>query len=203
MWLRATSTAQSAVGESATNVPTESGDADTTVSSSDGNTLTNLGAAQVAKTTCDVRDFQTKAFAKVKGFRGDEKAWPDWRYKFRVEASRCFRQAAAILDWAEDRYDQPISESDIQQVAAKENWADIASFNMQLHGDPVSLMRNTKTEAGLDAWRWLIHKCDPRNPLRNIQLLETLLAPTQVGDADVVANMERLRARAASGSPEI
>ena len=92
-------------------------------------TLTNLGAAQFAKTTYDARDFQTKAFSKMKGFNGDEKAWPDWRYKFRVEASRCFRQAAAILDWAEDRYDQPISESDIQQVAARENWADMANFN--------------------------------------------------------------------------
>ena len=59
-------------------------------------TLTNLGAAHVAKTTYDARDFQTKAFSKMKGFKGDEKAWPDWRYKFRVEASRCFRQAAAI-----------------------------------------------------------------------------------------------------------
>ena len=36
-----------------------------------------------------------------------------------VEASRCFRQTAAILDCAEDRYDQPISESDIEQVAAR------------------------------------------------------------------------------------
>ena len=119
-------------------------------------TLTNLGAAQIAKATCDARDFQTKAFSKMKGFKGDEKAWPDWRYKFRVEASRCFRQAAAIVDWAEDRYDQPISESDIQQVAARENWVDMTIFNMQLHGDLVSLMeeytegfeivRNTKTE---------------------------------------------------------
>ena len=51
---------------------------------------------------------------------------------------------------------------------------------MQLHGDLVSLMvertegfeivRNTKTEVGLDAWRRLNHKYDPRNPLRNIQL---------------------------------
>ena len=57
-------------------------------------TLTNLGAAQVAK-TYDARDFQTKTFSKMKGFKGDEKAWPDWRYKFRVEASRYFRQAAA------------------------------------------------------------------------------------------------------------
>ena len=139
----------------------------------------------------------------MKGFKGDEKAWPDWRYKFRVEASRCFRQAAAIVDWAEDRHDQPISESDIQQVAAKENWVDIANFNMQFHGDQVSLMeertegfeivRNTKTEVGLDAWRRLNHKYDPRNPLQNIQLLEKLLAPTQVGYSDVAASMDRLK----------
>ena len=56
-------------------------------------TLTNLGAAQLAKTTYDARDVQTNAFAKMKGFKGDEKAWPDWRYKFRVEASTCFRQS--------------------------------------------------------------------------------------------------------------
>ena len=54
------------------------------------------------------RDCQTKAFSKIKGFKGDEKAWPDWRYKFRVEASRCFRQAGAVLDSAEDRHDEPI-----------------------------------------------------------------------------------------------
>ena len=102
-------------------------------------TLTKLGAAQVAKTTCDARDFRTKAFAKMKGFKGDEKAWPDSWYKFRVEASRSFRQAAAILGWAEDLCDQPISESDIQRIAAKENWVDMTNFNMQLHGDMVSL----------------------------------------------------------------
>ena len=37
-------------------------------------TLTNLGAAQLAKTTYDARDVQTKAFAKMIGFKGDEKA---------------------------------------------------------------------------------------------------------------------------------
>ena len=35
---------------------------------------------------------------------------------------------------------QPISESDIQQVGARENWVDMANVNMQLHGDLVSLM---------------------------------------------------------------
>ena len=36
--------------------------------------LTNLGAAQLAKTTYDARDVQTNAFAKMKGFKGDEKS---------------------------------------------------------------------------------------------------------------------------------
>ena len=53
-------------------------------------------------------------------------------------------------------------------------------------------VRDTKTEVGLDAWRRLNRKYDPRNPLRNIQLLEKMLAPTQVGYSDVVASMERL-----------
>ena len=72
---------------------------------------------------------------------------------------------------------------------------------MQLHGDLVSLMeectegfeivRNTKTEVGLDAWRRLNHMYDPRNPLRHVQFLERLFAPTQVAYSDVVASMER------------
>ena len=135
-------------------------------------TLTNLGAVQVAKTTYDARDFETKTFTKMKRFKGDEKGLAG----FRVEASRCFRQAA------EDRYDQWISESDIEQGAAKENWFDMTIFNMQLLCDPV----------GLDARRRLNHKYHPRKSLRTIQLLERLLAPTKVGYADVVASMERL-----------
>ena len=53
-------------------------------------------------------------------------------------------------------------------------------------------MRNTKSKVELDAWRRLNHEYDIRNPLRNIQLLERLLAPSQVGHSDVVASTERL-----------
>ena len=107
-----------------------------------------------------------KSVSKMKDFKGDENAWPDWRYKFRVESSICFHQAAAILDWAGERYDQPISESDIQQVVAtRENWADMANFNMQLHGVLVSLTEecSESIEIVLDACGRLNHKYDPRN----------------------------------------
>ena len=53
-------------------------------------------------------------------------------------------------------------------------------------------VRNTKTEVGLDAWKRLNHKYVLRNPFTNIQLLERLLTPSQVGFSDVVASMERL-----------
>ena len=72
------------------------GNAEATVSAQMG-TITDLGAAQAAS-TYDTRDFQTKAISKMKVFKGDEKAWSDWRDTFRVEASRNFRQAIAILD---------------------------------------------------------------------------------------------------------
>ena len=125
---------------------------------------------------------------------------------FRVEASRCFRQAGAILDWAEDRYDQPVSESDIQQVAARESWADMANFNVQLHGDLVSLMeectegfevvRNTKTEVGLDGWGRLNRKYDPTVVGEVARRRRKLAIQTWL-------QAWRARARVARGSPEI
>ena len=49
---------------------------------------------QQSQAQMETRDFQTNALAKKKkGFKADEKAWPDWRYKFRVEASRSFRSS--------------------------------------------------------------------------------------------------------------
>ena len=134
----------------------------------------------VAKMTS--RGFQTKASSKMKGFKGDEKAWPDWQYKFRVEAARSFRQAAAILDWADDMYDQPISESDIQRVTAKENWVDMEISTCDL----VSLMKSALKGLKLCTSTILV------THLRNIQMLAKLLAPTQFGYQDVVASMERL-----------
>ena len=67
----------------------------------------------------DAHDFQTKAFSKMKRERSDETAWSRWVYKFRIEAAGCFRQVAAILDWAENRHDQSISESDIRQITVQ------------------------------------------------------------------------------------
>ena len=108
-------------------------------------------AQHVAKTSYDTRDFLTKAFANFKIFKGDEKAWLDWRNKFRVEASRNFRQAAPILDWAEDMSDEPISESDIQRGCCEGDLGTCSSMMIWfLSWKSFEIVRNTRTEVGLD-----------------------------------------------------
>ena len=163
--------------------------------------LKDLGTVQVAKAAQETRDHHTKAFTKVKPFKGDVNAWADWRYKFRVEASKAFKDAKAILDWAEEQYDKPISSADVATEASRRGFNEMLSLNMQLHGDLVSLMedgtegfeivRNSHEEVGLDAWRRLNHRFDPMNPLRNLQLLEQLIQPPQAKFEDVVAGIEK------------
>ena len=94
--------------------------AETAVSRSDG-IITNLGAALVAETTYDARDLSTTAFFKMKGFKGDEKCGWIGDTSFVLRFRGVSVKQLISLDWAEDRYDQSISESDIQQVIAKEN----------------------------------------------------------------------------------
>ena len=77
-------------------------------------TFIDLGAAQVAKTTYDARDVQTKRSPKWKVPNAMRKLGRIGGTNFCVEVSRCFRHAAAILDWAKDKYDQTIPESDTE-----------------------------------------------------------------------------------------
>ena len=163
--------------------------------------LSDLGTAQMAKAAADSNEKHTKAFSKVKVFKGDALTWADWRYKFRVEASKSFKDAKAILDWVEQHHDHPILAPDVGTAAAHHGWRDMESLSMQLHGDLVALMeegsegfeivRNSSEEVGLDAWRRLNYRFDPTSPLRNLQMLEKLIAPPQVGFGEVVKAVEK------------
>ena len=64
-------------------------------------TAADLGTAQVAKAATESEDHSSKAFAKMKVFKGDVEGWADCQYKFRVEARKLFKDAKAIWDWAD------------------------------------------------------------------------------------------------------
>ena len=58
---------------------------------------------------------QRKAFQDLAKFEG--KDWKEWRYDFRSAAGSAFKDAADILDWAEDKGETPILSSDIKAKA--------------------------------------------------------------------------------------
>ena len=163
--------------------------------------LRDLGTAQVARAAQDSKESHVKAFTKIKPFKGDANQWADWRYKFRAEACKSFKDAKLVLDWAEEHYDKPISASDVSTEAGIHQYADMISMNQQLHSDLVSLMedgtdgfeivRNSAEDVGLDAWRRLNHRFDPMNPLRILQMLRKLLRPSQVGFDQVTQAIEK------------
>ena len=81
--------------------------------------LRDLGTAQVVRAAHEHKETHTKAFTKIKPFKGDAKQWGDWRYKFRAEACKSFKQAREILDWTEQRYDRAISLVDAQRTLSR------------------------------------------------------------------------------------
>ena len=81
-------------------------------------------------------------------------AWSGWVYEFRIEAARCFRQVAA------NRHDQPISDSDIQLLAAQAASKELSekqrltiekSLQSKVHGSgdaPMDVDAPSKTKGG-------------------------------------------------------
>ena len=56
-----------------------------------------------------------KAFQDLANFEG--KHWKEWMYDFRSAAGSPLKDAAEILDWAEDKGEAPIVNSDIKAKA--------------------------------------------------------------------------------------
>ena len=166
-------------------------------------TLTNLGAAQVSKTTYGARDFQAKAFSKMKGFKGVMRTPGRTGGASSVLKLRgaCIMQLRFWIGLRTDTINR-FPKRTLDQLLRRRTgvtWQiSTCSFTVIWFLSWNSALRVLKICA-LPKLKWdlmrgnlLSHKFDPRNPLRNIQLLEELLAPTQVGYSEVIARMERL-----------
>ena len=169
----AISAAQPAVGESAPSVPTP----ETTVSSSEGTPYHSWHCAGCQDDVWHPR-LPDKGFLQDNRFQRWRESLAGLEVQVLCWSVETFPSSGCDpgLGWGQIR--STVLQTDIQEVASKDNWLDMAIFNTQLHGDLVSLMeertegfeivRNTKAEVGLDAWRRPNHKYDPRSPLRNI-----------------------------------
>ena len=141
----------------------------------------------------------SKAVGKPQPFSGKELDWPGWSFKFSTWLSGQFPEGEEILDWAASLGEEPVTLEKVEEEMQRHRSA--GDLNLQLHAVLVSLttmgtaafdlVKNTKTSLGLDAWRRLVRKFDPNNPVANLRLLRKILRPSQVGHDQLLSAIEQ------------
>ena len=129
---------------------------------------------------------ETKAIQKPSQFSGKESDWAAWSYKLVTWLETQQTGAEFVLEWAASRGSDSIGQEVVDQEVAvtgdleqHENAA--RELNRSLHAILTSLtvsgttafemVKNTKKSLGLELWRKLSRKFDPRNPTTNLKLL--------------------------------
>ena len=128
------------------------------------------------------------AVGKPSAFSGKETEWPAWCYKFITWLSSQYGDAEEVLDWAAMRGSETITQQMIEGILEAHPKA--GEMNQQLHAimtalttsgtDAFSIVKNTPKRMGLDAWRRIVRKFDPNNPVANLRLLKKIMQPPQV-----------------------
>ena len=141
----------------------------------------------------------TKAVKQPAPFSGKEADWPGWSYKFSTWISGQFADGEDVLDWAAGLGEELVTQEKLDEVQARHPGAQ--DINKQLHAVLTSLttmgttafdiVKNTKKNQGLDAWRKLNRKYDPNNPVSNLRLMQKILRPSQVGTDQLLSAIEQ------------
>ena len=130
----------------------------------------------------------TKAVTKPHPFSGKESEWPGWSFKFGTWINGQHQYGQDVLDWAAGLGEQSVTEENLAEETIRHPSA--KALNQMLHSVLVSLtnmgttafdlVKNSKPQLGLDAWRRLSRKFDPNNPVANLRLLRRILQPRPV-----------------------
>ena len=129
----------------------------------------------------------TRAVQKPQSFSGKEADWPGWSFKFGTWISGQYQHGQEVLDWAASLGETAVDETNLAETNAK--YPSAVILNQTLHPVLVSLtnmgttafelVKNTKPQMGLDAWRRLSRKFDLNNPTANLRRLRRILQPRQ------------------------
>ena len=121
-------------------------------------------------------------------FKSDESTFAVWAKKLKNYLGAGYgRDARVMMDWAEARAAQPITDQDLQEqfgdrgslVSRVEEalYSNLSSFT---EGEAFNLASNTPAGKGLEAFRRLCHRFDPRTAGRRTNTIASLMAPAQV-----------------------
>ena len=129
-----------------------------------------------------------KTVGKPFTFKSDEATFAVWVKKLKNYVGAGYgRDARLMMDWAEDRAAQPITDDDLQaqfsdkmSLVTRLEEALSSNLNSFTEGEAFTLASNTVTGKGLEAFRRLCHRFDPQTAGRRTNIVSQPMNPPQL-----------------------
>ena len=129
--------------------------------------------ADTAATIDDIVDKRSLHIKPCK-YKGNENEWATWRFVFRNFLTLVRSELIAYMDEAEEREDEiEVSAlGEIALAASNRVYAILAQF---LEGPPLRQLMLVKKSNGLEAWRLLRKRYEPRSGQRSLGALQAVI----------------------------
>ena len=123
-------------------------------------------------------------FRDVGKFGGEEGAWTEWSLKFRATVKECDLNLFRALEMAgESETEVLMEEVEKSGVLERPGEKSAMLYNRLVHllnGPALTLHQSVTSENGLEVWRLLRKRYDPKTTLRNLQLWLKIMNPGKV-----------------------
>ena len=130
----------------------------------------------MAGTTATVDDIVDKRSLHIKPckYKGNENEWATWRFVFRNFIMLVASDLIVYMDHAEELEEEIDADAlgEIAKTAASRIYAILAQF---LEGPPLRQLMLVKKSNGLEAWRLLRQRYEPRSGQRSLGALQAVL----------------------------
>ena len=131
-------------------------------------------------------------------FKGDEAQFSTWVKKLKnYFAAGHGRDARLMMDWAEERSSAPITDHDAQSkfadklaLLSRVEESLYSNLNSFTEGEAFNLASNTTAGKGLEAFRKLCHRFNPKTAGRRTNIIASLTNPPQVKLDDLGSALE-------------
>ena len=120
------------------------------------------------------RGLDERRFRDVGKFTGEDSAWSEWSLKFRTTVKELDAGLFAALDLA-GKLDTEITRDDVLEITSTDRPEEKSAmlYNRLIHllgGPALTLHQSVAEENGLEVWRLLCKRYDPKTTMRNLQL---------------------------------
>ena len=124
-----------------------------------------------------------RRFGDVGKFSGDEGTWSEWSLKFRATIKECDVALFQALELAGES-EIEVTKAHLESISMERPLEkSVMLYNRLIHllgGPALMLHQSVVEENGLEAWRLLRKRYDPKTTLRNLQLWLKIMNPGKV-----------------------